>query len=62
MVVKTNMKYMVVASFAIQRETTVAISEALAILKTWNPNWNPRVFMVDNCEEEINSLETTFPG
>ena len=60
--VKTNVKYMVVGSFAIQEETTESISEALGILKSWNKNWNPVCFMVDNCLEEIHSIEQHFPG
>ena len=49
--VKTNVKYMVVGSFAVQDETTDAISEALSVFKKWNNVWNPLCFMVDNCEE-----------
>ena len=49
---KTNVDYQVVGSFAIQDETTEAITEALGVLKSWNPSWKPRMFMVDNCEEE----------
>ena len=36
LVIKTNVKYMVVASFALQDETSEAISEALAVIKCWN--------------------------
>ena len=46
--VKTNMKYMVVGSFAIQEETTEAITEAMDILKLCNESWGPVCFMVDN--------------
>ena len=60
--VKTNVKYMVVGSFAVQDETTDAISEALDIFKQWNDAWNPLCFMVDNCEEEINAIQENFPG
>ena len=45
-----------------QDETIDAISEAAAILKSWNNKWKPLVFMVDNCEEEINAIEEHFPG
>ena len=51
------MDYRVVGSFAVQDEMTDAISEAVAILKNWNPLWKPKLFMVDNCEEEINGIE-----
>ena len=60
--VKTNVDYQVVGSFAVQDETTEAISEALSVLKNWNPRWKPKFFMVDNCEEEINAIESHFPG
>ena len=33
---KTNVDYQVVGSFAVQDETTDAISEAISILKSWN--------------------------
>ena len=59
---KTNVDYMIVGSFVVQDETTESISEALSILKEWNPNWQPRNFMTDLCDEEINSLEPIFPG
>ena len=61
-VVKTNSDYQVVASFAVQDETTAAITESLGILKNWNRSLSPKSFMVDNCKEEIASIETVFPG
>ena len=60
--VKTNVDYQVVGSFAVQDETTVVISEAVSILKKWNPLWKPKLFMVDNCEEKIDEVERNFPG
>ena len=60
--VKTNVKYMVVGSFAIQEETTEAITETMGILRSWNESWNPVCFMVDNCIEEIHCLEHLFPS
>ena len=62
LVVKTNSDYQVVGSFAVQDETTIAITEALGILKNWNTYWSSKCFMVDNCEEEISSIECTFQG
>ena len=62
LVVNTNSDYQVVGSFAVQDEITIAISEALAVLKSWNPDWDPKCFMVDNCEEEICSIESIFRG
>lgn len=60
--VKTNVDYIVVASFVVQDETTESIQEALSIIKQWNPGWRPQNFMTDLCEEEINALELIFPG
>jgi hypothetical protein len=60
--VKTNVDYIIVASFVIQDETTESIMEALSIIKQWNPGWKPCNFMTDHCEEEINALESLFPG
>ena len=60
---KTNVDYQVVGSFAVQDETTNAISEAISILKSWNSKtWHPKSFMVDNCEEEILAIEHNLPG
>ena len=60
-VVKTNVNYQVVASFVVQDETTMAITEALRIIKSWAPEWDPKCFMVDNCDEEIKSIGKIFP-
>lgn len=43
-------------------KTTAAITEALDIIATWNKNWKPKCFIVDNCQEEIDSIEHVFPG
>ena len=60
--VKTNVDYIIVASFIVQDETTASITEALSILCQWNPQWKPRHMMTDLCEEEINSIESVFRG
>ena len=60
--VKTNVDYEVVASFIVQHETADPIAEALNILKDWNPSWNPKFFMTDLSEQEINAVEEVFPG
>ena len=62
LVVKTNVDYQVVGSFVIQSETTDAIYEALSVLKSWNPRWNPSYFMVDYSEEEMSAIGKLFPG
>ena len=61
-VVKTNVDYQIVGSFAIQSETTDAIYEALSVLKSWNPKWNPSYFMVDYSEEEMSAIGKLFSG
>ena len=35
------------------------VFEALSII---NPQWKSHHFMTDLCEEEINSIESIFPG
>ena len=60
-VLKTNLDYQVVASFALQDETTSAIKEAILILKIWTPLWQPKSFMGENYEKGINSIGHVFP-
>ena len=60
--VKTNVGYSVVAEFVIQSETTQQISEALAILQRWNPNWKPSFFIIDYSEAELSAIEEVFPS
>ena len=59
-VVKTNVNYQVVASFVLQDETTAAITEALSIVQIWNPTWERKWFIADNCDEEIKSIGHIF--
>ena len=61
-VVKTNVDYQVVSSFVVQDERRAAITEALRIIKKKkNPKWDPKCFMVDNCNGEIKSIGNIFP-
>jgi len=60
--VKTNVNYAVVASFIVQSEDCHCISQALEIIRQWNPDWRPDNWMVDFSEAEINALESVFPG
>ncbi|XP_047123038.2 uncharacterized protein LOC124806314 [Hydra vulgaris] len=60
--VKTNFDYQIVASFVIECETKQAITEALHIIKDWNPSFQPSFCMTDYCTEEMDSLEAVFPG
>ena len=38
-----------------------SISEALHILHSWNPEWNPKLWMCDYSDAEISALECCFP-
>lgn len=60
--VKTNVGYQVVGLFVIQQEDIDSIKEALVILRRWNPHWKPQNFMVDFADEEIQAIESIFPG
>ena len=42
MVVKTNVDYQIVASFVIENETHEAISEVVAVIKSWNQEFDPK--------------------
>nr|XP_018672308.1 uncharacterized protein LOC104265996 isoform X2 [Ciona intestinalis] len=58
--IKTNVNYQVVACFVTQNERQSDITEALEMIKIWTPEWNPKFFMTDKCEAEINAVEATF--
>lgn len=60
--VRTNVSYQVVGTFVVQYSTIEAISEALQIFHQWNPSWEPRYFMTDFAEEEIQAIENVFKG
>lgn len=45
-----------------QMEDQALISKALAILRKWNPTWNPNYFMVDYSSAEIGAIKEQFPG
>nr|XP_047124266.1 uncharacterized protein LOC105849580 [Hydra vulgaris] len=61
-VVRTNVNFQVVAIFVLQEETQVMIVKALTLIKSWNPDIEPKYAMVDFDEEEIYSLESVFPN
>ncbi|XP_065645897.1 uncharacterized protein LOC136076438 [Hydra vulgaris] len=42
-------------------KTTEAITEALVCIKKWNPSFQPKFFMTNCSNEEINSLDSVFP-
>lgn len=58
--VHTNVGYKVVAEFLCQNEDKECIAEALDIIKSWNPTWRPKYFMVDYSTAEINAIESVF--
>ena len=60
--VQTNAGYVPVAEFIVYHETTEAIKEALDIIKSWNPGWQPPYGMTDYDDAEISALEEAFPG
>ena len=62
LVVKTNVDYQVLAAFLIEGETKKNITAALTKIKEWNPDFNPLYAMVECCAEEVNALETLYPG
>ena len=59
--VRTNVVYKVVAEFMTQNEGQQSISEALSILKSWNPLWQPKYFMADFSTVKIGAMEEQFP-
>ena len=42
MVVKANVDYQIVASFVIENETHEVISEVVAVIKSWNQEFDPK--------------------
>ena len=62
LMVKTNVDYQVVATFVVQDENKESTKEALEFIKSWNPEWKPKVLMVDNDSEEILALQEVFTG
>ena len=59
---QTNAGYLPVAEFIVYHETKEAIKEALDVIKSWNPGWNPPYGMTDYDDAEISALEQAFPG
>lgn len=59
---KINVDYQVVAAFLIEGEATENIIATSAIIKRWNPDFNPLYAMADYITEEINAQETLYAG
>lgn len=38
-----------------------AVAEALQVLLSWNPTWEPPYFMFDFSEIELNAVQSVFP-
>ena len=60
--VKTNVDYQIVATFVTENETTQSKAEALAIIKSWNPEICPKYVTTYYCNEEIDAVESVFSG
>ncbi|XP_050029174.2 uncharacterized protein [Dermacentor andersoni] len=59
--VKTTGCYAVVGAFVVQFETAECIGQALSIWRAWNPDFNPKFWMVDLSQAEITALSNAFP-
>ena len=59
--VKTNVGYTPIADFVVQSETSDQIEEALKVITSWNPQWNPPYFMTDYSDAEISAIQSMFP-
>ena len=57
--VKTNVNYTVVAEFVVQSENTDI--EALSIIKSWTPSWDPKYFITDYSDAEMSAINMCFP-
>ena len=54
--------YSVIGEFIIQGESFEHILKAINILKSWNPTWKQKTFMINDSEVEVTTcLETAFP-
>ena len=60
--VHTNCGYVVTAVFAIEREDSASLSEALTELSQSVPQWRPAAFMIDASEIEVTAINTVFAG
>ena len=58
--VKTNVSYSVVAKFIVQSESAENIREALTVISSWNPKWQPRFFLTDHSDAEVGTVEKVF--
>ena len=52
----------VVGTIIPQFETTTMISRGLEIIKSWNPQWDPKYFMTDKSYVELEAIVDVFPS
>ena len=45
--VRTNAGYCVIAIFLVQQKDSASVTEALQMIRSWNPTWFPSAFMLD---------------
>ena len=64
MVVRTNMRFLPVATFMTQNERTPNIAEALTLIKEEMAKigFHFKSFMIDFSQAEMNALHQVFPG
>ena len=60
--VRTNISYVAVGAFIVEKEEVAQIQEALDIFAKWNPNWTPQNILVDVSAPEIKAAEACFKG
>ena len=59
--VNTNVMYITVAFFLVEHEDAASITEALEIIKAWNPDWDPEAIMIDFSLPEFNAVKHVWP-
>ena len=62
LVVETNVNFQVVAIIILEDQSSELLTQALGIVKSWNPDIIPKYGMVDFDDAEIIALEKLFPG
>lgn len=60
--VRANVGYIVVAVFIPENDDVNSLEEALEKIKSFNPGWKPRNFLVDFAMAEITAIEKTLPS
>ena len=55
------MNYTVVAEFFVQTENIDQVFEALSVVKSWTPRWDPKYFITDYSDAEMSVISKLFP-